>query len=129
NRKALDVAQKHQLPMVGCSDAHFKHQFGTTYSYVYAAEKSIPAIIAAIKAGKVEYVSTPLPFYRVCWISIWALFKLPYYLRNFVRKMSLKFNVKPYRIRRLVYQLFSPLLWPEETVRPARLHLKSGLHP
>lgn len=108
NKKALKISKKYNKPMIGNSDAHFVHQFGTTYSYVYAEEKSIEAIIKAIKEGQVEYVSTPLPAYRLLFISIWAMFKVPYWTRNMIRKIALKYNITPYRIRLARQRLINP---------------------
>jgi predicted metal-dependent phosphoesterase TrpH len=60
NRQAIRFARKRQLPVVGTSDAHVLDQFGLAYSLV-EAEKSLDAIIQAIKAGRVKPVSRPLP--------------------------------------------------------------------
>lgn len=60
NRRAVRFARKHQLPLVGTSDAHVPDQFGLAYSLV-EAEKTPDAIIQAIKAGRVKPVSRPLP--------------------------------------------------------------------
>jgi predicted metal-dependent phosphoesterase TrpH len=60
NRKAVKVAWKHRMPLVGSSDCHNIWQAGYTYSLV-EADKSIPSIIAAVKQGKVEVATTPLP--------------------------------------------------------------------
>ncbi|UCG80957.1 MAG: PHP domain-containing protein [Desulfobacterales bacterium] len=59
NRPAIRFARKHQLPVVGTSDAHVLEQFGLTYSLV-EAKKTPDAIIQAIKAGRVKPVSRPL---------------------------------------------------------------------
>ena len=85
NRKAVRIARKHQLPLIGNSDTHHPMQFGTTYSYVYAEARSIPAIIRAIKAGQVEYVSHPLTFFHFYRETYWILEKLPYELRMRMR--------------------------------------------
>ncbi|MBD3290417.1 hypothetical protein GF337_16555 [candidate division KSB1 bacterium] len=105
NRKALRVARKHKKPVVGNSDAHYRDQFGTTYSYVYAEEKSIPAIIRAIKAGKVEYVSHPRTFQQFVDETRWILEKLPYEIqmkmRSQLKRSSSKFFKK---VRHLLAQ-------------------------
>ncbi|MDW7680154.1 MAG: PHP domain-containing protein [bacterium] len=56
-RKALRIARRFNLPVVGCSDAHEAYQFGATYSIVDAEAKSVTAIVRAVKQGKVEFVS------------------------------------------------------------------------
>ena len=107
NRKAVRLAQKSNLPLVGNSDAHHAHQFGTTYSYVYASDRSIPAIIEAIKQGRVEYVSQPLPYRRLVAVAGSVLSRLPYFSLLIIRKVAYKYNIDLYkfsyrfRLRRL----------------------------
>ncbi len=60
NKKALRTAKEFGKPLVGTSDCHNLWQFGFTYSLV-EAEKNVPSIIAAVKAGKVSVATTPLP--------------------------------------------------------------------
>ncbi|MDZ7263427.1 MAG: PHP domain-containing protein [candidate division KSB1 bacterium] len=98
NQKALRVAQKYGLPMVGNSDAHLAFQFGRTYSYVYAEERSIPAIVQAIKQGRVEYVSEPIPLTTFVRETFWLLEKLPYLVRVALRKLALRTS-QPFLIR------------------------------
>jgi len=71
NRKAEDLAKKFNLPLIGTSDAHFLWQIGTTYSLI-EAEKDLGSVIAAIKEGRVEVVTKPLPLPKACSI-IWIL--------------------------------------------------------
>ncbi len=52
-------ARRHGTPMVGNSDAHRLGMLGTTYSLVDATPDA-DAICAAILAGRVEVVATPL---------------------------------------------------------------------
>lgn len=59
NKRAVEIARKHRKPLVGCSDCHNIWQVGSTYTLV-EAEKNIPSIIAAIKGGKAEVVTSPL---------------------------------------------------------------------
>jgi len=72
NSKALKIAEKYNLPLVGNSDMHHPMQFGTTYSYVHSEERSIAGIVDAIKSGRVQYISHNLSlvqFYReTSWI-------------------------------------------------------------
>lgn len=60
NKKAQKKAEEYNLPLVGVSDAHSLRQIGTTYSLV-EAEKNPEAVIKAIKEGKIEVVTEPLP--------------------------------------------------------------------
>jgi predicted metal-dependent phosphoesterase TrpH len=66
NNKAVALAQKYDLPLVGTSDAHTLQQLNTTYSLV-EAQKTVPAIINAVKNKRVEIVTQPM--------STWKLFK------------------------------------------------------
>ena len=60
NKKAIEAAGKLKKPLVGTSDIHFLSQMGKTTSSVSVQEKSVPAIIKAIKAGQVELDTKPL---------------------------------------------------------------------
>ncbi|UCE06200.1 MAG: PHP domain-containing protein [bacterium] len=90
NRKALKIAQKYNLPIIGNSDTHRPFQLGTTYSYVYTEEKTIPAIIKAVKRGKIEYVSHPISLSQFLHETFWLFEKLPYILNIGLRKLALK---------------------------------------
>ena len=59
NERAVRISEAHGKPLVGSSDCHNIWQVGYTYTLV-DAEKSIPSIIAAVKAGKAEVATTPL---------------------------------------------------------------------
>jgi predicted metal-dependent phosphoesterase TrpH len=63
NRRAVDWAARHGKPLVGTTDLHLLAQLGTTYTLVDAAPDA-DAICAAIRAGRVEVRSTPLPGFR-----------------------------------------------------------------
>lgn len=60
NRKAVEYARKMDIPLVGTSDCHRIWQLGTTYTVIDAEEKTIPAVFAAIRAGRVRVVTAPL---------------------------------------------------------------------
>ncbi len=59
NKKAITIAEKLHLPMVGSSDSHLLCQLNTTYSVIYA-EKDTEAVIEAVKNGAVKVVTSPL---------------------------------------------------------------------
>jgi predicted metal-dependent phosphoesterase TrpH len=63
NKKAVAVAHKHKLPLIGSSDCHCIWQFGQAYSFVLA-EKNITSIIRAVKEGKTKPHSPPLSLYN-----------------------------------------------------------------
>jgi len=69
NRKAVQVAGRHGKPLVGDSDCHNIWQLGTTYTRV-EAEKNIPSIIRAVKQGKTEVVTAPLPFLVMARVAV-----------------------------------------------------------
>lgn len=61
NRKAKKMAEMHNLPLIGNSDAHYIEQLGKTYTIV-DAEKNADSIIKSIKEKKVELITKPLGF-------------------------------------------------------------------
>jgi predicted metal-dependent phosphoesterase TrpH len=73
NRRAIAWARSHGKPLVGNTDLHLLEQMGSTYSLV-DSEPEPDAICAAIRAGRVEVRTEPLPtlraaqlFTRMCW--------------------------------------------------------------
>ena len=64
NRRAVRMAQRHGLPLVGTSDAHCPQDLGKTYSII-EAEPTIRSVIQALRAGHVEVVTQPVSFFRV----------------------------------------------------------------
>jgi predicted metal-dependent phosphoesterase TrpH len=73
NKKAVQAAEHYRRPLVGSSDCHNIWQVGSTYSLV-EAEKTIPAIIAAVKEGRVEVATTPLSVRAMFRVGInWVL--------------------------------------------------------
>jgi predicted metal-dependent phosphoesterase TrpH len=60
NRRAVEYARRMQIPLVGTSDCHRLWQLGTTYTLLEAEEKTIPAVFAAIRAGRTRVVTAPL---------------------------------------------------------------------
>jgi predicted metal-dependent phosphoesterase TrpH len=73
NRRAVEWARAHGKPLVGNTDLHLLEQMGSTYSLV-DSEPDPDAICAAIRAGRVEVRTQPLPtlraaqlFTRMCW--------------------------------------------------------------
>lgn len=60
NRRAVEYARAHDLPLVGTSDCHRLWQLGTTYSLIESEARTIPAVFAAIRAGRVRVVTSPL---------------------------------------------------------------------
>lgn len=61
NRRAEGLAFRSGRTLVGTSDAHFLWQMGTTYSYIDAEEKSLAAVVDAVRRGSVHVATRPLP--------------------------------------------------------------------
>jgi predicted metal-dependent phosphoesterase TrpH len=59
NREAVRTARRFGKPLVGNSDCHNLVQFGRTYTLV-DAEKSLPSIVRAVRAGRCELRTTPI---------------------------------------------------------------------
>ena len=60
NKKAIRFANEHKMPLVATSDAHSFRFFGRVYTHVNSMP-TVLGIIEAIRAGKVDVVSAPLP--------------------------------------------------------------------
>lgn len=60
NEMAMEVAHRHNKPMMGTSDCHMIKQFGTTYSLV-DSDKDMDSIFAAIRKHNVRVMTRPLP--------------------------------------------------------------------
>lgn len=61
NRRAEGLAYRSGRTLVGTSDAHFLWQMGVTYSYIETREKTLPAVLDAIRRRRVEVATRPLP--------------------------------------------------------------------
>lgn len=81
NRKAVTLARHSGRSLVGTSDSHFLWQLGTTYSYVEAEERSVSAVIEALRAGRTQVATDPLPALEV-------LFRLGMYPSLKVRRLA-----------------------------------------
>ncbi|MBI5389120.1 PHP domain-containing protein [Candidatus Woesearchaeota archaeon] len=71
NKKAENIAKQLGVPMIGNGDVHWLFQFGHTYSQI-DAPKNVEGVIAAIKKGKVQVKTRPLPF----WLFVRVLLAL-----------------------------------------------------
>lgn len=60
NKRAVRVARRHGLPLVGTSDVHYSIQLESTWSLV-EAEPTAQGVIDAVKAGRVRVVTRPAP--------------------------------------------------------------------
>ncbi len=60
NHKAAKLARQSGRALVGTSDAHFMRQMGTTYSYIDAGQKTVSAVLDAVRASRCEVATDPL---------------------------------------------------------------------
>jgi predicted metal-dependent phosphoesterase TrpH len=74
NKRAVDLSQKKEIPLVGTSDAHHMFQLGLTYSII-EAEKNMVSVFEAIKKGKIEIFTRPLSFRQLMLIQFQPLFR------------------------------------------------------
>jgi predicted metal-dependent phosphoesterase TrpH len=77
NRQAVAWAREHRKPLVGNTDLHVLDQMGTTYSLV-DANPDADAICEAIRKGRVEVRTTPLPEIRAATLfsrMLWGGFR------------------------------------------------------
>lgn len=82
NKKAVETAEKHRLPLIGTSDNHLPRYFDSTYSIIETPKKETDAIFQAIRSGKISFVSHDLSLWQltVVWIR---------YMLNILTKKAL----------------------------------------
>jgi predicted metal-dependent phosphoesterase TrpH len=59
NRPARRLAARSGKPLLATSDCHTVRQLGRSYSMI-DAERTVPSVIAAVKAGRIEPRATPI---------------------------------------------------------------------
>ena len=69
NRRAVQAAEAHSLPLIGTSDCHTLWEFGTTFSLV-EAELNAASIIEAVKRGRIELITAPLTHWQLAYIIL-----------------------------------------------------------
>ena len=75
NRKTVQLAFQMKKPLVGTSDVHTLEHMFTTYSSIDVSDKSIPAVLAAIRSGHVQYHTTPCSFWQMAGYYISMMFR------------------------------------------------------
>jgi len=58
NRRALRLARKHGLPLIGTSDAHTLPYSDSTFTWI-EAQPTVEGVIEAVRAGRVEVETSP----------------------------------------------------------------------
>lgn len=61
NRKAVDVAKRHGLPLIGTSDTHSMPYGDSTVSWIDVEEKSLQGVLAALRTGRIHLDTKPCP--------------------------------------------------------------------
>ncbi len=79
NKKAIDLANRHQKPLVATSDTHFLDHINEHYTYVDAPDRSEASILQAIKGGLVTIQTRPHKL-----VSEMIIPQLKFTLRNFL---------------------------------------------
>jgi predicted metal-dependent phosphoesterase TrpH len=65
NRRAVKVAQRYGLPLVGTSDTHALPYCDSTYSWLEVEEASIEGVLEAVRAGRITVVTRPRPLIEI----------------------------------------------------------------
>lgn len=78
NRRARKTAAAHGKALVGNGDVHYLWQLGRTVTWIHA-EPSVPAIIAAVKQGRVRHETAPLGYHEVArwWTTTFYRYLFP----------------------------------------------------
>lgn len=76
NKKAVDIAKRFNLPMLGTSDLHDFSWMGYTFTLV-DSEKNLDSLVNAVKAGKVEVVTKPLPLHMYLYVTYFHSIRKP----------------------------------------------------
>jgi predicted metal-dependent phosphoesterase TrpH len=95
NTKAVALAQKYGLPLVGTSDAHSRRQLNQTYTLV-EAHKTIPSIIEAVRARRTRVVSKPLNSWKFFSYGSWFLLS---FFRRRIRKLVFRASSRSSSLR------------------------------
>ena len=80
NRRAVAVARRYGLPLVGTSDTHALPYCDSTYSWIEAEEASVAAVIDAVRAGRVFIETRPRPVMHVATMCT-------FYVRDKVKRL------------------------------------------
>jgi predicted metal-dependent phosphoesterase TrpH len=83
NRPARRLAARSGKPLIATSDCHTVEQFGRSYSMI-DAERTVPSIIAAVRAGRLESRSAPISPATMAYVVL-SQFSIRKLLRLFMR--------------------------------------------
>src|SRR4051794_28313334 len=90
NRRAIEVAQRFQKPLIATSDAHRLHAFGSNYtSIVRPAELTVETVIAALRRGPLQVTNPPCSIWDLISTIYWVFVAHPWRRRK--RRSTLEF--------------------------------------
>lgn len=92
NKKAIEMAEKYEKPLVTTSDTHFlkDNHMNRNYAVVEAEEKSVSAILDAIKEGRFKNVTQPSSFWKHMVFDQGGYFLKHYFKKKEMRDKRLK---------------------------------------
>ena len=64
NKKAAEIAQKYNRPLIATSDTHYFKHMNKDYAVIDAEEKTTQAIFAALRQHKFQNITSPKKFFR-----------------------------------------------------------------
>ncbi|GMQ94940.1 MAG: hypothetical protein BMS9Abin13_050 [Patescibacteria group bacterium] len=67
NKKAREVAKKHNMPFIATSDTHFFDFFDENYAVIEAEEKTPEAVFRAIKENRFQNITHPRSALMMAW--------------------------------------------------------------
>ncbi len=76
NKKGARAAAEHQKPFIATSDTHVLSRIENSFALIVAQEKTVSAVLAAIRTGSFKNVSRPASFIE-CLSQIWMTIKHP----------------------------------------------------
>jgi predicted metal-dependent phosphoesterase TrpH len=90
NEKAVKKAVELNLPLLATGDNHVLKFLNYTYSYIFAAQKSISHIIDAIKKGNIQIQTQPMSMMRLS--AMTARLATTEYIKKFYKAIKKKFT-------------------------------------
>lgn len=73
NKKGEVVAKKHNLPWLATSDTHFLETLDKSYAVLEVKEKTVAAVLEAVRNKKFTNISSPRKFFRE---MVWSIIKI-----------------------------------------------------
>lgn len=84
NRTARSLAERHSLPLIATGDLHMIEQLDTSYCYLQVQEKSVAAVIDAIKSNRIRNHNPALTLKGILLITVKLLYLT---LRSYVKNI------------------------------------------